>query len=73
MFMDIDWKTSRKRNINQKDRMEKNSNIFFHNVYNGYKEISKNNSDRYLIVDAKQNKDKIHEHIWNKIQSEYDL
>ena len=53
-----------------KDRMELNTKEFFNKVRNGYVEISKTNPKKYLLVDATQSSDSIHNLIWKKIRKE---
>ena len=73
IIMDLDYKTSRLRINDIKDRMEGNSQIFFENVINGYKDLALKYPEKYLLVDGTSDKNKIHEIIWNKLIEKCDL
>lgn len=52
-FLDISIKTSSKRSSNkEKDRMENAGNAFYKSVIAGYKQIAKEEPDRFFIIDA---------------------
>ena len=73
VIMDIDYESSLSRMGKDKDRMEKNSKIFFKNVINGYKELALESPDRYFIIDANFSQKEIHNLIWGKIKKEFDI
>ena len=73
IILDIDLKISKIRNLNDKDRMEQNSDIFFHNVIVGYRRLASSNPSKYFLINADQSVEKIHKLIWDKILMEFDL
>ena len=59
----------KRKNNDVKDRIESSSNDFFNKVRRGYKEIAKANKNRFEIINAANDIDKIHQIIIKKIQS----
>ena len=54
--------------MDKNDRLEL-SGIEFHNkVYNGYKELSKRYSDRFIVIDASGEKEETHQKIINALK-----
>ena len=69
-LLDISVKEGFKRkNSDIKDRIESSSNDFFNKVRKGYKTIAKANKNRFEIINAANDIDKIHQIIIKKIQS----
>ena len=58
-----------RKNSDVKDRIESSSNDFFNKVRRGYKEIAKANKNRFEIINAANDIDKIHQIIIKKLQS----
>ena len=71
--MDLDYENSLSRMGKDKDRMEKNSRIFFENVIDGYRNLALQSPDRYFIVNANLSQEEIHNLIWKKIKMEFEL
>ena len=59
----------KRKNSDVKDRIESSSNDFFNKVRRGYKAIAKANKNRFEIINAANDIDKIHQIIIKKIQS----
>ena len=69
-LLDISVKEGfQRKNTDVKDRIESSSNDFFNKVRKGYKTIAKANKNRFEIINADSDIDKIHQIIINKIQS----
>jgi len=69
-LLDISVKEGfQRKNNDVKDRIESSSNDFFNKVRKGYKEIAKANKNRFEIINAANDIDKIHQIIIKKIQS----
>ena len=69
-LLDISVKEGfQRKNNDVKDRIESSSNDFFNKVRNGYKTIAKANKNRFEIINAANDIDKIHQIIIKKIQS----
>jgi len=69
-LLDISVKEGfQRKNSDIKDRIESSSNDFFNKVRKGYKTIAKANKNRFEIIDASDDIDKIHQIIIKKIQS----
>ena len=69
-LLDISVKEGfQRKNSDVKDRIESSSNDFFNKVRKGYKTIAKANKNRFEIINAANNIDKIHQIIIKKIQS----
>ena len=69
-LLDISVKEGfQRKNNDVKDRIESSSNDFFNKVRKGYKTIAKANKNRFEIINAANDIDKIHQIIINKIQS----
>ena len=70
ILLDISVSEGFKRKNNDiKDRIESSSSDFFNKVRRGYKAIAKANKNRFEIIDAANDIDKIHQIIIKKIQS----
>ena len=69
-LLDISVKEGfQRKNNDVKDRIESSSNDFFNKVRKGYKAIAKANKNRFEIINAANDIDKIHQIIIKKIQS----
>ena len=69
ILLDISVSEGFKRKNNDiKDRIESSSSDFFNKVRRGYKEIAKANKNRFEIINAANDIDKIHQIIIKKIQ-----
>jgi len=69
-LLDISVKEGfQRKNNDVKDRIESSSNDFFNKVRKGYKTIAKANKNRFEIINAANDIDKIHQIIIKKIQS----
>ena len=69
-LLDISVKEGfQRKNTDVKDRIESSSNDFFNKVRKGYKTIAKANKNRFEIINADSDIDKIHQIIIKKIQS----
>ena len=70
ILLDISVSEGFKRKNNDiKDRIESSSSGFFNKVRRGYKAIAKANKNRFEIINAANDIDKIHQIIINKLQS----
>ena len=58
----------KRKNNDVKDRIESSSNDFFNKVRKGYLSIAKANKNRFVIINAANDIDKIHNIIVNKIK-----
>ena len=56
-----------RKSYNQQDRFEKEDIAFHKRVCLGYLELAAEEPERWLVVDAKQNKAKIADTIWQKV------
>ena len=69
-LLDISVKEGfQRKNNDVKDRIESSSNDFFNKVRKGYITIAKANKNRFEIINAANDVDKIHQIIIKKIQS----
>ena len=69
-LLDISVKEGfQRKNSDVKDRIESSSNDFFNKVRKGYKTIAKANKNRFEIINAANDIDKIHQIVIKKIQS----
>ena len=69
-LLDISVKEGfQRKNSDIKDRIESSSNDFFNKVRKGYKTIAKANKNRFEIINAANDIDKIHQIIIKRIQS----
>ena len=70
-LLDISVKEGfQRKNTDVKDRIESSSNDFFNKVRKGYKTIAKANKNRFEIINAANDIDKIHQIIIKRILSE---
>ena len=70
LFLDLppEQAFKRKGGVDKNDRLEL-SGIEFHNrVYNGYKELAKRYSDRFIVIDASGEKEETHQKIINALK-----
>ena len=71
-ILDIPLEVSKqrlKRGRNELDRMEKSSTEFFSRVRDGYLEIAKTDSARYIVIDGSDTINNIHERVTEILQS----
>jgi len=69
-LLDISVKEGfQRKNNDVKDRIESSSNDFFNKIRKGYKTIAKANKNRFEIINAANDIDKIHQIIIKRIQS----
>ncbi len=61
IYLDIDRETSLKRrnNVGSLDRIEKQDDAFFDRVKSGYEQVIQEDTQRFLMVDAKQSIDQV--------------
>lgn len=64
-FMDMPPMVGKSRIVGEMDRLEQEKSDFFNRVYEGYKSIAAENSDRVKTIDATGNI----EEVWNQIKS----
>ena len=70
ILLDISVKEGfQRKNSDVKDRIESSSNDFFNKVRKGYKTIANANKNRFEIINAANDIDKIHQIIIKRIQS----
>ncbi len=68
VLLDIPVETGFGRKKNRKqDRFEQEAIAFHRRVRDGYRKISANDSQRWLVVDATQSKEEIAEIIWQRV------
>lgn len=70
-FLDLSPQEAIKRKIQQKelDRLESEKDYFYKKVYDGYKLLISQNSERIKVIDATQSIENIHKNIVNYIES----
>lgn len=70
-FFDISPKEARRRNslTDKADRLEQEKEEFYQKVYEGFVELSKNNKDRYVVIDAKGSIDDIQQELRTYLDS----
>jgi len=73
ILLDITYDDSLNRREKNTDRMENNSKFFFNNVRDGYKEISNEFPDKYLVLDGRLDVQHIHNLIWDRINKDFNL
>ena len=67
--MDINWEEKKNRKgINIKDRFEKEDRIFHEKVRNGYKSLAKQDSNKWKIINAKEDVNKISSYIYETVK-----
>jgi dTMP kinase len=64
--LSVEAGSSRQRQ-KKKDRFEKENTLFHQKVRRGYLELAANEPERWLVIDALQDKGKIAEKIWQKV------
>ena len=68
-YMDISWEEKKKRKgININDRFEKEDRVFHNKVRSGYKSMAKKDSDKWKIIDAKENVENISSFIYETVK-----
>ena len=71
-YMDISWEEKKKRKgVNINDRFEKEDRVFHNKVRSGYKSMAKKDSDKWKIIDAEEDINKIASFIYETVK--YDL
>jgi dTMP kinase len=73
VVLDIEWEKSNKRCNREKDRMEKNSDIFFKKISDGYRLLVEESPERYFLIDGTLAINEIHNLIWEKVKKEFNL
>lgn len=69
-YIRISFDEAQKRTSHQnKDRMEQSGETFFKDVISGYESLV-NSENRFVVLDARQEKDGLHESIWEKVINE---
>ena len=58
----------RKGGVDKNDRLELSGMDFHNKVYNGYLELSKRYSDRFIVIDASGEKTETHQKIINALK-----
>ncbi|MCQ2387130.1 MAG: dTMP kinase [Clostridia bacterium] len=58
----------RKGGVDKNDRLELSGNSFHQKVYDGYVDLSKKYSDRFIVIDASGSKEQTHEKIINALK-----
>lgn len=71
IFFDIDAKTAlfRRMSSDEQNRLDNESSAFHSNVYNGFKELIKQEPERFLIVDATQDVETVFAETVSKLES----
>ena len=69
-LLDIDFAQSQLRQDERgkKDRMENMPEELWNRIRNGYHQLAKQNTNRWVIIDAKQSQHDIHDQIWTHLQ-----
>ena len=69
-YMDINWEEKKNRKgINVKDRFEKEDRNFHNKVRSGYKSLAKKDLDKWKIIDAEEDVNKISSFIYETVKS----
>ncbi len=73
-YMDINWDEKKNRKgINVKDRFEKEDRIFHNKVRSGYKTLAKEDSNKWQIIDAEEDINKISSFIYETVKSKLNI
>tara|TARA_Y100000590_G_scaffold312751_1_gene353492 strand:+ start:3077 stop:3673 length:597 start_codon:yes stop_codon:yes gene_type:complete len=73
-YMDINWDEKKNRKgINVKDRFEKEDRIFHNKVRSGYKTLAKEDSNKWQIIDAEEDINKISSFIYEIVKSKLNI
>ena len=73
-YMDINWEEKKNRKgINVKDRFEKEDRNFHNKVRSGYKSLAKKDLDKWKIIDAEEDINKISSFIYETVKSKLNI
>ena len=73
-YMDINWEEKKNRKgINVKDRFEKEDRNFHNKVRSGYKSLAKKDLDKWKIIDAEEDVNKISSFIYETVKSKLNI
>ena len=73
-YMDINWEEKKNRKgINVKDRFEKEDRNFHNKVRSGYKSLAKKDLDKWKIIDAEEDVNKISSFIYETVKSKINI
>ena len=73
-YMDINWEEKKNRKgINVKDRFEKEDRNFHNKVRSGYKSLAKKDLDKWKIIDAEEDVNKISSFIYDTVKSKLNI
>jgi len=68
-YMDINWEEKKKRKgINVNDRFEKEDRVFHEKVRSGYKSMARKDSDKWKIIDAEEDVERISSYIYETVK-----
>lgn len=68
-YMDINWEEKKKRKgINVNDRFEKEDRVFHEKVRSGYKSMARKDSDKWKIIDADEDVERISSFIYETVK-----
>jgi len=68
-YMDINWEEKKKRKgINVNDRFEKEDRVFHEKVRSGYKFMARKDSDKWKIIDAEEDVERISSSIYETVK-----
>lgn len=68
-YMDINWEEKKKRKgINVNDRFEKEDRVFHEKVRSGYKFMARKDSDKWKIIDAEEDVERISSYIYETVK-----
>ena len=68
-YMDINWDEKKKRKgINVNDRFEKEDRVFHEKVRSGYKSMARKDSDKWKIIDAEEDVERISSSIYETVK-----
>ena len=73
-YMDINWEEKKNRKgINVKDRFEKEDRNFHNKVRSGYQSLAKKDLDKWKIIDAEEDVNKISSFIYETVKSKLNI
>ena len=73
-YMDINWEEKKNRKgINVKDRFEKEDRNFLNKVRSGYQSLAKTDLDKWKIIDAEEDVNKISSFIYETVKSKLNI
>ena len=68
-YMDINWEEKKKRKgINVNDRFEKEDRVFHEKVRSGYKFMARKDTDKWKIIDAEEDVERISSSIYETVK-----